>query len=203
MAAEDPLKHLTLKRTIFNGVTYYKANDLAFCLGYVNYKKAASTHIPPEFLFQASDIAARGNGNGMRARYTTSTGATFLVHRSRLPNSIDVAEALGIPLSPRFKAYYHEMNATRCFLKAFKGPDIRRQFGVGEYHIDVLFAEYNIAVECDEKDHPWYDKVKDAARSAYIDEAIGCKWVRFNPDAKDFDILDVINRIHMIIVKRS
>jgi very-short-patch-repair endonuclease len=137
------------------------------------------------------DIGVEGNTNDLTTRYISSIGATFLVHGSRLPNSIDVAESLGIPLSPRFEAYHHEMSAFRCFTKAFKGHVMKRQFAVDDYHVDVYFPKYNIVVECDERDHTGYNKVQDAVRTRFIDESLKCKWVRFNPNASDFDILDL------------
>jgi very-short-patch-repair endonuclease len=75
-------------------------------------------------------------------------------------------------------------------------PDGKRQFGVRnpqtgyKYRVDLYYWRHKIAVECDEHDHPGY--VKDRVRQENITEELDCKFLRYNPHAKDFDINNVI-----------
>lgn len=67
---------------------------------------------------------------------------------------------------------------------------------VGPYRIDLFIVDLNIAIECDEGGHAAYDNKKEAQRTDYIEKSlIGIKWIRFNPDLKDFKIATVLNRI--------
>jgi hypothetical protein len=75
---------------------YYKVNDIASVLGYRDCKRAGKQHIPAELRFSGADIGFCSNGNEALTTYTTEEGAATLLHLSRLPNSVEIAEAVGI-----------------------------------------------------------------------------------------------------------
>lgn len=64
-----------------------------------------------------------------------------------------------------------------AILKAFECETIEMQFNIGSYRIDLYFP--------DEFGHS--DRTQ-AARQMYIEKHLSCKFARFNPDAKDFDV---------------
>lgn len=66
---------------------------------------------------------------------------------------------------------------------------------VGPYRIDLYLPTLNIAVECDELDHTRYDASEEAERQAFIERALGCRFIRYNPQAAGFNVGSVINRI--------
>ena len=73
------------------------------------------------------------------------------------------------------------------------------QFGVGKYRIDLYFPKYNLAIECDEFDHRHRNIEYEVERQKHIEKLFNCTFVRFNPDAKDFFILEVVNKMFVQI----
>jgi very-short-patch-repair endonuclease len=69
------------------------------------------------------------------------------------------------------------------------------QYGVGSYRVDMHVHELNVVVECDEGDHSAYDAEFEMARQEFITKELGCRWVRYNPYAADFDVFAIISRI--------
>jgi very-short-patch-repair endonuclease len=193
---------LTCQSVTFKGVRYYRGNDLAQLLGYQNPKKAIQVHVYTDNRTVGRNIGMTGNKNAMESRFVIAVGATELIHRSRMPNIFAIADQLGIPISAKHKAYYHEMSTINALMKAFKGERMLYQYVVGDYRIDLYFPDYRLAVECDEKDHRSYNKTKELQRHNCITKELDASWVRYNPDDKDFDIFLVINDIHRHL-KRS
>lgn len=73
--------------------------------------------------------------------------------------------------------------------------ETRRNFRVGKYLVDMWIPEHRIAVECDEFDHRHYDASKELTRQRFIEEQMGCTFIRFNPCDKDFCLAKLINDI--------
>ena len=69
------------------------------------------------------------------------------------------------------------------------------KFSAGKYRIDLYFPEYKLAIACDEFDHRGRDTGYEVERQKHIKKLLNCTFVRFNPDAKDFCILEVVNKI--------
>lgn len=59
----------------------------------------------------------------------------------------------------------------------------------------VYFPDYNLAIEVDEFNHIDRNKVDDMIREKHITQKLGCKFIRFNPDEKNFNIGDIISNI--------
>jgi len=80
-------------------------------------------------------------------------------------------------------------------LKIYK-PEF--QYPVGSYRLDVYFPEYKIVVECDEHGHSDRHPELELRREAFVNEKLDLStdnWVRYNPDARDFDVKRVIRMI--------
>lgn len=190
---------LKVGQVVHNGVPYYKANDVAILLGYSNYSKAVSQNVPKEYTVVGRDIGVFGNQDDMATKYITREGVAGLVFHLRLPNSIGIASRLGIPLSPKFKKHFHEMDTIDTIMKVFRGEKMLRQYWVGQRRIDLHLPEHNIALECDENDHKDRDPVDEAERLSFIDSAIEPQWVRYNPTPDAFDIVRVLGDIYALI----
>jgi hypothetical protein len=50
-----------------------------------------------------------------------------------------------------------------------------------------------------EHGHSNRDESKEVARQAYIENQLGCRFLRFNPDAKDFCIYGTINELMRMV----
>ena len=59
--------------------------------------------------------------------------------------------------------------------------------------------KYKLAIECIELDHHDRDIGYEVEQQKHIEKLFNCTFVRFNPGAKDFCILDVVNEIFVQI----
>ena len=84
-------------------------------------------------------------------------------------------------------------------MQAFNGEEMIHQFSVGKYRTDLYFTKYKLAIECDEFNHRDRDIGYEAEWEKRIIKLLNCTFVRFNPDAKDFCILEVVNKIFVQI----
>ena len=84
-------------------------------------------------------------------------------------------------------------------MTAFGGEKICTQYSLDGYRIDLYFPGCKIAVECDEFGHCERDIEYEVKRQKYIEEKLGCKIIRHNPDAEGFNLFKVINQIFLVI----
>lgn len=70
----------------------------------------------------------------------------------------------------------------------------KRQLIIGKYRIDLYFPYYQLTVECDENDHVDRDPFNEKIREDYI-LSQGNKLIRYNPNAPNFDLSDVIQKV--------
>ena len=88
--------------------------------------------------------------------------------------------------------------------KVSEGISMKGQFSIGSYRIDLYFPEYKLAIECDEHDHKDRDINYEIRQQKFIEDLLNCKFIRYNPDAKDFTIESALNKIlQYIYQKRS
>jgi very-short-patch-repair endonuclease len=80
--------------------------------------------------------------------------------------------------------------------------NVKRQFVIGKYRIDLYFIDFKLAVECDEFNHEDRDIVKEKLREEYI-LLQGNKLIRFNPNEKDFDLSNILSEINKILFAKS
>ncbi|DBA82355.1 TPA: hypothetical protein ACH3X2_000612 [Trebouxia sp. C0005] len=187
-------------------VRWYAINVLAQKCGYSNAHKAGTMHIPRSCIKTLAELApdiledtSKLTHNDLIKQYTNDFGARSLIARSRKAGSIDVAKSFGIEVS-HIKSLYPEMQIIYHLKEAFKGCNMQEQFAVGDFRIDLYFVDQKIAVECDENGHRGRDLGAEIARQQFITKQLDCKWVRFNPDAKDFSIFAVINNIMRLLL---
>ncbi len=83
--------------------------------------------------------------------------------------------------------------------RAFRHHAMTRQYRVDGYFIDLYFPDRHIAVECDEYNHIAYSQKEEYQRQKYIEGVLGCRFIRYNPDDKDFNIGDVIHEIMLLM----
>jgi very-short-patch-repair endonuclease len=93
-------------------------------------------------------------------------------------------------------------NQTIGFIEnSFKGiTDIKRQYIIGKYRLDMYFIEYKLAIECDENNHVDRNETDESERQAYI-IAQGNQIIRFNPNEQNFDLSNVLNAIYKVIFR--
>ena len=121
-------------------------------------------------------------------------GVLEIVMKSRKPQALELAKALGINIHKQ-KFLSKEQETISIIMQVFKGIKMIDQYTVDNYRIDLYFPKHKLAVECDEFDHADRDIEYEVRRQKYIEEELGCTFIRYNPDAKRFDLFEVINRI--------
>lgn len=125
--------------------------------------------------------------------------AKIIIGSSQGLASAKVARVLGIDVLDHM-ILRKEDTCCGSIRVAFKKDEINFQKSIGKYRIDAFFPKYNLAIECDEHNHKDRSEQYEKKRQTFI-ESEGIKFIRFDPDAKDFKILDVISRIHYCIMK--
>lgn len=75
------------------------------------------------------------------------------------------------------------------------------EYRIIQYRVDLYIHEPSIIIECDEDDHKHYDKNVDAVRTAEINAIMPCaRWIRFNPNARDFKLSHVVQSVMNLIL---
>ena len=133
--------------------------------------------------------------------FLSVNGVRTILLNSRKPKAIELAKELGITVHDH-KYLKKETETMSYILKAFKGEDMRDQHGVDGYRVDLYFPSHKLAIECDEFGHKDRDIGYEVTRQKHIESKLGCTFIRYNPDDKDFDIFSVINSIMKYIYKQ-
>ena len=72
---------------------------------------------------------------------------------------------------------------------------MKRQYYICKYRVDLLIEDYKLVIECDENNHDDRDINYEITRQNYITTQ-GYSMIRFNPNAPKFDLSDVMREIH-------
>jgi very-short-patch-repair endonuclease len=114
------------------------------------------------------------------------------------PDVLHILKRFGIDTTNR-KCLSKEQQTLSIITNTFKTEKFEDQFKVGRYYLDLYFPEYKIVVECDENGHADRKPDDERKRMDYVNEKLGLtddNWIRFNPDAKDFDVSKVSGKIY-------
>jgi len=76
--------------------------------------------------------------------------------------------------------------------------NVKRQYVIGKYRVDLYFVDRKLVVECDENGHDDRDPRQEQNRENDLKEA-GNKLIRFNPNACGFDLSDVLREINAVL----
>ena len=178
-----------------NGAPHFKRADLGRFLGLVNVKGAYRElkTISRKALFKTGDTLLRGQND--HDVFFTLDDAMEIIVRSNKPKAIDILEKMGSKMY-RHKYVRKETETLSYIQRAFKGEEMIDQYCVDGYRIDLYFPKYKLAVECDEFDHNGRDIEYEVKRQKHIEIKLDCHFIRYNPDADDFDPFNLLNRIY-------
>lgn len=76
--------------------------------------------------------------------------------------------------------------------------NLKRQYRIGKYRIDLYFVDYKLAIECDENNHSDRDIMEEKTREDFI-LSLGNKIIRYNPNETGFDLSNVLRQINHIL----
>ena len=79
-------------------------------------------------------------------------------------------------------------------MSSFEGENMQTQYNVLSYRIEY-FHEYKLAIEFDENGHSDTNIDYKIKIQKAIEQELGCKFIRIDPDKEDFDIFRPINEM--------
>ena len=85
--------------------------------------------------------------------------------------------------------------------EAFEGKNMQTQYNVLSYRIDFYFHDYKLAIEVAELGLSDRNIDYEIQRQKAVEQELGCKFIRINPDEKDFNVFKSINKINRHIEK--
>ena len=88
-------------------------------------------------------------------------------------------------------------------MDAFEGENIQTQYSVLDYRIDIYFHDYKLVVEVDRKVHKDRNIDHEMQIQKALEKKLSCKFIRINPDERDFNTFKTINEIHRQIKKST
>ena len=128
-------------------------------------------------------------------------GMIELLVGSQQPLAKELAEYMSIKIIGH-KYVCKEACTIYTIQNVFEGISMKRQFNIGSYRIDFYFPEHKLAIECDEHNHKDRDINYEIRRQKFLEDQLNCKFIRYNPDAKDFIIESVLNKIFQYIYQK-
>ena len=143
-----------------------------------------------------------------KAVYINGSGFKTLIKKCA---KIDPLSAEAIAEHPFIKQFVNyevitirkEHENISCIKETFYYMTCKSQFTVGSYYVDLYIKDYNLAIECDEFGHSGRDPLYEEERQKYIEDRLGCHFIRFNPDEYKFSIFRVIGDIHRYMLTKT
>ena len=80
-------------------------------------------------------------------------------------------------------------------MSSFEGENIQTQYNVLGYRIDLNFHDYKLAIEIDENGSSDRNIDNEIKRQKTIEQNLGCKFIRIDPEKENFDVFKAINKI--------
>ena len=130
--------------------------------------------------------------------YISENGMCELLVGSQQPLAKELAEYIGIKIIGH-KYLRKEAGTIYIMQKVFEEISMKRQFSIESFGIDLYLPEHELAIECNKNDHKDGDINYEIVRQKLIEDQLNCKFIRYNPDAKDFTIEKILNNIFQYI----
>jgi very-short-patch-repair endonuclease len=190
---------------------FFSGKEMCEALGYKNPKDALQKNVKPKhkttleelkklvqsdctpFLWPFKDLSYHEG----KAVYINKQGLESLLVKSKLVGIEHIIDNLTqtLDLNLNIVDKSKEQEFIGAIKITFQHKAHETQFRIGTYRIDLYFTDAKIAVECDELGHRDRDPVYEMEREEYIKHHLGCRFLRFNPDHKEFNIFMTINKL--------
>jgi very-short-patch-repair endonuclease len=187
---------------------FFCGKDVCQVLGHKNTNDAISRYVKSKNkkslkeILQGVEISGNFTYNEGQMTYINIRGVEQLISKSKVcgPDQLQqIVDAFDVKIfiTPR-KEHLH----LEAIEKTFSKVNMYKQFKVGRYRVDLYVEEYNLVVECDEYNHSDRNPKEEKERECFIKSELGCDFIRFNPDSKDFSIFSVLGDIHQHILNK-
>ena len=94
--------------------------------------------------------------------------------------------------TPASDEYEYETEYIGEIMSVCAGEKMTARLCVLNYEVDLYFPDTRLAVECN-------TSKPNARRQAEIESALGCRFINFNPNSRDFDFCRVLARIQRVV----
>jgi very-short-patch-repair endonuclease len=172
-----------------NDIILYNVADIGKLLKISNIRSTSQYINKNEKIMKKSSTKG-----GQSMLYLTELGFKILLSKCRSSFASDVAKFFNMTILDIY-SHSFESSTIKNIIIVFKNENIKCQYFIDNYRIDLYFIDYKLALECDETYHK-NNKVKDEQRQKYIEEKLDCKFIRYNPQENEFNIFTVINQIY-------
>ncbi len=196
-----------IKTCVVEGVYWFCGKDVAKVIGYTNARKAIGDHVDSVHKTRLGTLIEKLEntiplyltGNQKITTFINKTGMVSLMTYSRMPNKEEFVKWYEKNYNIKFKVIklLKEQETVGQLIKVFDYKNIKTQYVVGNYRIDLYFIDAKIAIECDEFGHRDREPEYEKTREQHIKKTLGCKFIRYNPDDPEFCIFDVIKEINI------
>jgi hypothetical protein len=172
--------------------TLYSCRSISQLLDIKNIRSITRYYSNNEIVKKITDT----NGGKQVINYFTYNGLMKLLSRTRKEKIIEFSKLLNLNLiSTNYLCT--ELDTITCIMKTFDKEIMNTQYKVNKYRIDLYFVEYKLAIECDENHSNIED---DNNRQKEIENNLSCKFIRYKPYDKNFNIFDLLNSIYKHII---
>lgn len=174
-----------------DGNPLYRASDIGTLLDMRAVRSVVRNFSDKEKVICKSQTS----GGSRDMLYLTYAGVRRLLARSRKPAAAGLAQAFGMVVHDNHYVTI-EAAALKFIMTAFSGLQLRQQYCVGPYRIDLYFPDQRLAVECDEEGaHGPGIVSQDHERQRFLETMLACTFVRFRPQEKGFCVAKLVNTL--------
>lgn len=167
----------------------FKANDIAHLLDIAQIRSSIISFTEKEKIKKI----IQSNSGMQKSSMLTYDGFYKLLLITKKPTAIELCKIFNVKTI--YKYILSETSFVYIIKKIFDGEEIIEQFSVDNYHIDLYFPVYKLAIEFDETYHN-YNENNDIIRENIIKKHLNCTFLRIKE--KD-DIYQFINIIYKYI----
>ena len=199
--SEYPTLNVEFKQII--PYTSYRSSDIGCILKITNIRASIVKYDCTEKHYIVCDSDSTNNiRKHQNYVYLSHKGLEKLLFSSRSDEAIKLVKLMEI-YSVRKWFPSIENDIMINIMDAFKGENVKRQHMCEKYRIDLYFTDCNIAVECDELHHmSETNKTKDEMRETVLKQKLHCEFIRFNPFDPQFNVFELIGKIHSAITEK-
>ena len=186
-----------------DGVPWFKGVDVATSLGYSKPRSAVYDHVNDDDKMKLGEFAPHActEANDTNTMYINESGVRRMVLKSQKPQASQLAKQLGIKEETRYLR--KEIEIVGFIEEVLTQSLIPFEFQkrVANFRIDLYLPNQKLAIEIDENNHADRDAHYEETREQRIKQELGCKFLRINPDAKDFKMSYCIGCIMKEIIR--
>lgn len=157
--------------------------------------RSTQVGISSDYIIKRLELSAPYGTQIYKTRLMNKDMLVHLLSRTRSHHVKELLDFFGCNSISRIK----EIEYCGILSEIYKDYIPVSQYCCETYRIDLYLSKVKLAIECDEKNHKDRDKSYEMIRQADIEKRLGCKFYRFNPDHKEFNIGKVVYDINKLI----